>query len=75
MEDRRDEEKLYHSMPITELQEKASFINWRDYFQEALRIVNKKISDRERVVVYAPEYLANLTILIQEYSETDEKKM
>lgn len=75
MEDRRDEEKLYHSMPLTDLQEKAPFINWREYFQEALRIVSKKISEKERVVVYAPEYLADLTTLIHEYSETDEKKM
>jgi endothelin-converting enzyme len=74
-EQRRDEEELYHMMTLTELQEKAPFINWRDHFEDALRLVKRKVTDKEKVVVYAPEYLEKLTELVMEYNATDEKKM
>ncbi|XP_046673742.1 endothelin-converting enzyme homolog isoform X3 [Homalodisca vitripennis] len=73
-EDRRDEEKMYHRVAIAELQEIAPFMSWKDYFSDALRLVNKKITDKEKVVVYAPDYLRNLTIIIREYNATLEGK-
>ncbi|CAH1118459.1 unnamed protein product [Phaedon cochleariae] len=72
---RRDEEKLYNLMTIAELQEKAPFIDWRKFFENAMRLVNKKITSKEPVVVYAPEYLKNLTVLIKKYNQTDEGKI
>ena len=72
---RRDEEELYHMLTLTELQEKAPFLNWRDHFEDALRLVKRKITDKEKVVVYAPEFLEKLTELVKEYNATDEKKM
>ncbi|CAH1165627.1 unnamed protein product [Phyllotreta striolata] len=72
---RRDEEKLYHLMKLGELQLKAPFIDWRKFFEDAMRTVNKKISNKEEVVVYAPEYLGNLTVLIKEYNKTVEGKI
>ncbi|XP_055546148.1 endothelin-converting enzyme homolog isoform X1 [Wyeomyia smithii] len=71
---RRDEEEMYHLMTLTTLQEKAPFINWRDHFEEAFRLVKRKITEKEKVVVYAPEYLQKLDTLVQEYHSTDEKK-
>lgn len=74
-DERRDEEMLYNSFQLAELQDKAPFINWRDHFQNALKIVSRKITDKERVVVYAPKYLEKLTKLIKKYNSTDEGKM
>ncbi|XP_054269922.1 endothelin-converting enzyme homolog [Macrosteles quadrilineatus] len=73
-EDRRDEEKMYHRVAIAELQEIAPFMSWKEYFSDALRLVNKKITDKEKVVVYAPDYLRNLTLIIKEYNSTLEGK-
>ncbi|VEN40265.1 unnamed protein product, partial [Callosobruchus maculatus] len=67
---RRDEEQLYNLMTVQELQELAPFLDWRMFFEDAMRIVRKKIDKKEPVVVYAPEYLKNLTGLIKEYNST-----
>uniref|UniRef100_A0A1Q3G4E4 Putative m13 family peptidase n=4 Tax=Culex tarsalis TaxID=7177 RepID=A0A1Q3G4E4_CULTA len=71
---RRDDEENYHLMTIHELQEKAPFINWRDHFEEAFRLVKRKITEKENVVVYAPDYLKKLNELMVDYQTTDEKK-
>lgn len=62
-------------MTLRELQDLAPFINWRDHFEDALRLVNRKVTDKERVVVYAPEYLEKLTAIIKEYNSTNNGKM
>lgn len=71
---RRDEEEMYHLMTIKTLQSKAPFIVWRDHFDEAFRLVKRKITEKENVVVYAPEYLEKLNALVMEYNTTDDKK-
>ncbi|XP_070502213.1 endothelin-converting enzyme homolog isoform X4 [Chironomus tepperi] len=73
-EERRDEESLYNLMTLTELQETAPFINWQNHFEDAFRLVNRKISEKEKVVVYAPKFLKDLTPLIENYTKTDEGK-
>lgn len=40
-----------------------------------MRLVNRKITWKENVVVYAPEYLKKLTAVIKEYNASDDKKM
>lgn len=51
-------------------------MDWREYFDDAMRLVNRKVTWKEKVVVYAPEYLKKLTVLLNEYTNTtDEKKM
>lgn len=75
LDERRDEELLYHPMTLKELQEKAPLIDWRAHFEDALRIVKRKVSEKERVVVYAPEYLTKLTSIVKEYNSTDDGKM
>jgi neprilysin len=74
-EERRDEESLYNLMTLTQLQEDAPFINWREHFEDAFRLVNRKISEKEKVVVYAPGFLKNLTPLIKNYTRNDEGKV
>ncbi|XP_044741561.1 endothelin-converting enzyme homolog isoform X2 [Chrysoperla carnea] len=69
-EQRRDEERMYHNMSLADLDEKAPFISWTDYFSDAFKQVGKKITSKEIVVVYAPEYLQNLTVIIREYNGT-----
>jgi neprilysin len=61
-------------MTLHELQLKAPFINWRDHFEDALRLVERKVTEKEGVVVYAPEYLEKLTGIIKEFNATDEGK-
>lgn len=74
-EERRDEELLYHVMTLRELQDLAGFIDWRAHFADALRLVNRKVTEKERVVVFAPDYLKNLTVIVKEYNSTDNGKM
>lgn len=50
-------------------------MSWIDYFSDALRLVGKKITDKEKVVVYAPQYLTSLTSIVQSYTNTTEGKM
>jgi neprilysin len=74
-EERRDEEAMYNLMTLTELQDIAPFINWREHFEDAFRLVNRKISEKEKVVIFAPTYLKNLTPLINRKTRTDDGKM
>ncbi|CAH0548765.1 unnamed protein product [Brassicogethes aeneus] len=71
---RRDESTFYHNMTIQELNTKAGFIDWRKFFEDAMKIVNKKVSSKEPIVVYAVEYLSNLTLLIDKYQKTPQGK-
>lgn len=63
-EERQDEEKIYHKMSVEKLQNLAPFINWVQYINDRLRVVNITIDSSEEVVVYAPEYLEKLTGLV-----------
>ncbi|XP_014472426.1 PREDICTED: endothelin-converting enzyme 1 isoform X1 [Dinoponera quadriceps] len=74
-EERRDEEKLYNLMSLSELQRKAPFMSWVDYFQNATRLVNKKINSKAQIINFAPEYFAKLTKLVQEYNKTTHGKI
>ncbi|XP_026317208.1 endothelin-converting enzyme homolog isoform X2 [Hyposmocoma kahamanoa] len=71
-EDRRDEEGLYNPFTIKEWQKVAPFLNWTVFFNDAFKVVNRTITENERIVVYAPDYFRNLTKVIKKYSRTDE---
>lgn len=62
-------------MTLSELQDCAPFIDWRDHFEDALRLVKRKVTEKERVVVYAPQYLIKLTKIVCEYNATTDGKM
>ncbi|KAK1162393.1 endothelin-converting enzyme 2-like isoform X1, partial [Acipenser oxyrinchus oxyrinchus] len=61
-DERRDEEKIYHKMTVTDLQTLAPVINWLDYLSSALSPLD--LNDTELVVVYAREYLQQVSELI-----------
>ncbi|EEB11803.1 endothelin-converting enzyme, putative [Pediculus humanus corporis] len=74
-EDLRDEMKLYHLMSIADLQKKAPFMSWQQYFANAMEKVNRPITSKEMVVVHAPEYLQKVSNLVVEYMKTDDTKI
>ncbi|CAD7093917.1 unnamed protein product [Hermetia illucens] len=74
-ENRRDEEALYHPMALYELQAKAPFINWTAHFADAMKIVGRKITEKEIVVVYAPEFLQQMTEIVKTYNKTPKGKI
>ncbi|XP_068141142.1 neprilysin-3 isoform X1 [Drosophila tropicalis] len=75
LEDRRNEEAMYHPMTLTQLYKLAPFINWTDHFDNALQMVNRRVTDHEVVVVYAPEFLKNLSDIILQMEKTEEGRI
>ncbi|XP_030633266.1 endothelin-converting enzyme 2b, partial [Chanos chanos] len=61
-DERRDEEKIYHKITIAELQLLAPAIDWLDYLNAVLSPL--ELNDTEPVVVYAKEYLQQVSDLI-----------
>ncbi|WAR15723.1 NEP4-like protein [Mya arenaria] len=71
-EDRRDSEALYNKMTIAELQQMIPNFEWVRYLQGIFSRVGLNIAESEEIVVYAPEYLANMATLVQ---ETDKRTL
>uniref|UniRef100_A0A671RNY2 endothelin-converting enzyme 1 n=1 Tax=Sinocyclocheilus anshuiensis TaxID=1608454 RepID=A0A671RNY2_9TELE len=61
-DERRDEEKLYHKITIADLQVLAPAVEWLDYLNFVLPPL--ELNDTEPVVVYAKEYLQQVSDLI-----------
>ncbi|MCJ8740172.1 hypothetical protein PDJAM_G00055850 [Pangasius djambal] len=61
-DERRDEEKIYHKITIAELQTLAPAVDWLDYLTSALSPL--ELNETEPVVVYAKEYLQQVSDLI-----------
>lgn len=59
---RRDEEKIYHKVTISELQALAPAIEWLDFLSSSLSPL--ELNDTEPVVLYAREYLQQVSDLI-----------
>ncbi|XP_068507427.1 endothelin-converting enzyme 2b isoform X2 [Syngnathus scovelli] len=59
---RRDEEKIYHKVTIAELQTLAPAVDWLDLLSSCLSPL--ELNDSEAVVVYAREYLQQVSQLI-----------
>lgn len=70
-ENRRDEEQLYKAMSVTDLETLAPFLRWQDFFNSAFRTVSRKITKKERVVVYASDYLKKLNVVMESYMSTE----
>lgn len=50
-------------------------MSWQKYFSDAMRPVERNITGKEKVVVYAPEYLTKLAALVANYTKSAEGKM
>lgn len=72
---RRDSEQMYNNMTLQELQEKAPFIDWRAFFEDAFRIVGRKVSSKEMVIVNVPQYLEALDAIIKQYMRTEDGRI
>lgn len=59
---RRDEEKIYHKVSIAELQTLAPAVDWLDLLSFSLSPLD--LNDTEPVVLYAREYLQQVSALI-----------
>nr|XP_061811873.1 endothelin-converting enzyme 2-like isoform X1 [Nerophis lumbriciformis] len=59
---RRDEEKIYHKVTIAELQALAPAVDWLDLLSSCLSPL--ELNDSEAVVLYAKEYLQQVSQLI-----------
>lgn len=75
LEDRRNEEAMYHPMPLRQLAKLAPFLNWTDHFDNAMQMVGRRVTDDEVVVVYAPDFLKNLSDIILKMEQSEEGKM
>jgi endothelin-converting enzyme len=62
-------------MTLKELNRRTRHIDWVKYFQSAFDQINREINESEPIVVYSPEYLTNLSKLIEHHLENDERKM
>ena len=62
-EERRDANKLYNPMTISELSEKVPDIPWLEYINVVLA-PHHVIAKNERVIVDVPDYFAQLTQLL-----------
>jgi endothelin-converting enzyme len=50
-------------------------MSWQKYFSDAMRPVKRKVTSKEMVVVYAPEYLGKLSEIVINYTQSAEDKM
>jgi len=50
-------------------------MSWVEFFQNATRLVNKKINSKAMIVNFAPEYFIKLTKVVQDYNSTTTGKM
>jgi endothelin-converting enzyme len=50
-------------------------MSWQKYFQDAMSPIKRKVTGREMVVIYAPEYLGKLSAIVTNYTLTTEGKM
>jgi len=65
-EDRRDDEKMYHKMTVTDLQLSSPVIDWMSYINSLLLVANYTVSGTEQVVVYEPTFIEKMSALVSD---------
>ncbi|XP_006754938.1 PREDICTED: neprilysin, partial [Myotis davidii] len=76
-EDRNDPMLLYNKMKLSQVQNNFSLeingkpFSWSNFTNEIMSTVDIKITSEEDVVVYAPEYLTKLKLILTKYSARD----
>jgi endothelin-converting enzyme len=50
-------------------------MSWQKYFSDAMSSIPRNVTGKEKVVVYAPEYLKKLSALVSNYTKSTEGKM
>nr|AEE80505.1 neprilysin-410 short isoform [Canis lupus familiaris] len=73
-EDRNDPMLLYNKMTLAQIQNNFTLeidgkpFSWSNFTNEIMSTVNINIPNEEEVVVYAPEYLTKLKLILTKYS-------
>ena len=62
-------------MTLKELRNRSKVIDWVSYFGYAFQQINRKVTEDEAIVVYSPDYMTNLSVLIEQHLSQDETKM
>ncbi|KAM9033648.1 neprilysin [Sarcophilus harrisii] len=76
-EDRNDPILLYNKMTLGQVQNNFTLMingklfNWANYTNEIMSTVNITVANEEAVIVYAPEYLTKLKLILTKYSPRD----
>uniref|UniRef100_A0A8C0NFJ7 Neprilysin n=1 Tax=Canis lupus familiaris TaxID=9615 RepID=A0A8C0NFJ7_CANLF len=76
-EDRNDPMLLYNKMTLAQIQNNFTLeidgkpFSWSNFTNEIMSTVNINIPNEEEVVVYAPEYLTKLKLILTKYSSRD----
>lgn len=66
---------MYHKMRLKELNKLCKVIDWVAYFRDAFKQVGKEIDENEYIIIYSPDYMSNLSKLIQRHLENENDKM
>lgn len=75
LEERRDDERIYHKYTLEQLNKLCPVVDWVRYFKYAFAPVNHTITAEETLIVYSPDYLAAMSKLIERYSSTSQGKV
>nr|KAF6478122.1 membrane metalloendopeptidase [Molossus molossus] len=76
-EDRNDPMLLYNKMKLAQIQNNfpleinGTSFNWSNFTNEIMSTVDINITNEEDVIVYAPEYLTKLKLILTKYSARD----
>lgn len=76
-EDRNDPMLLYNKMTLAQIQKNFSLeidgkpFSWSNFMNEIMGTVNISVPNEEHVVVYAPNYLIELKVILSKYSPRD----
>ena len=58
--ERRQDSKTYRNTSLSKLNDKATFLDWKEYFNKAfMKHLNKKLDEEYQDVTYAEEYIGN----------------
>ena len=61
--ERRQDSKTYRNTSLSKLNDKATFLDWKEYFNNAfMKHLNKKLDEEYQDVTYAEEYIGNCDI-------------
>lgn len=69
-----DDQKTYHKKTLKELNKLSPFLDWVKYFREAFAPIRRNITENEKIIVYAPEFMGNLSILMNNYLKDETNK-
>ena len=75
LEERRDDERIYHKYTLEQMNKLCPIIDWVQYFKVAFDPINYTITEEEPIIVYSPDYMSAMAKLIQQYNQTEDGRM